>query len=280
MGTSRKQCRKESRLDGTLMAGTGGKLPLPPRCQMAESAVGTRRRAHLFSAPMTGSLDARRPSWAKLLREGPAALRLVAAQLRRYPRTRSPGAKRAIIVVPGFLTPDLATQPLRRALRADGHRTWGWGQGFNMGARRHKLEGLVDRIDRLADATGGKLVLIGWSLGGLYAREAAKLRSDSVDAVITLGTPFSHGLRDNNAWKLYEAVNDHDVDHPPVKVAPAQKPSMRTVAIWSSEDGIVAPASASGTRDETDERIEVRCPHNELVSHPEALKAVLGALAR
>jgi predicted esterase YcpF (UPF0227 family) len=149
-----------------------------------------------------------------------------------------------------------------------------------MGARKRKLEGLVDRIDRLADATGEKLVLIGWSLGGLYAREAAKLRSESVNAVITPGTPFSHGLRDNNAWKLYEAVNDHDVDHPPVKIAPAQKPSMRTVAIWSSEDGIVAPASASGTPDETDERIEVKCPHNELVSHPEALKAVLGALAR
>ncbi|MCH8617454.1 alpha/beta hydrolase [Sphingomonas sp. SM33] len=185
-----------------------------------------------------------------------------------------------MIVISGFLTPDAATLPLRRALRAAGHRTWGWGQGFNVGARRRKFEGLINRIDHLAEATGERLVLIGWSLGGLYAREAAKRRPESLEAIITLGTPFSHGLRDNNAWKPYEAVNDHDVDHPPVQIAPEKKPSMRTVAIWSSEDGIVAPASASGTLKETDEQVEVTCPHNELVSHPESLKAVLGALGK
>jgi hypothetical protein len=57
--------------------------------------------------------------------------------------------------------------------------------------------------------------------------------------VITLGTPFSRGQRDNNAWKLYEAINDHDVDHPPVPIAPEEKPPMRTVAIWLPRDGIL-----------------------------------------
>ncbi len=147
-----------------------------------------------------------------------------------------------------------------------------------MGARRRKFDGLLRRIDRLALETGEKLVLIGWSLGGLYAREAAKRRTDKVGMVITLGTPFSRGLRDNNAWKLYEAVNDHDVDHPPVSVTPEQKPPVRTVAIWSSEEGIVAPASASGRPGESDEQIEVHCPHNELVSHPEVATAVLRLL--
>ena len=148
-----------------------------------------------------------------------------------------------------------------------------------MGARRRKFAALVKRIDQLADVTGEKLVLIGWSLGGLYAREAAKRRPDKVAMVITLGTPFSRGLRDNNAWKLYEAVNDHDVDHPPIRVAPEQKPQVRTVAVWSPNDGIVAPASASGRSGEADEQIEVQCCHNELVSHPQALDAVLHALA-
>lgn len=227
---------------------------------------------------MAKSSDARRPSWAKLLREAPAAVRLLAAQFRRYPRNRLAGEKHSVIVVPGFLAADFVTLPLRRALRAAGHRTWGWGQGFNMGARRAKLDRLLARIDRLAEATGERLVLIGWSLGGLYAREAAKRRPKAVGRVITLGTPFSHGLRDNNAWKLYEAINDHDVDHPPVPIAPADKPIMRTVAIWSSQDGIVAPASAGGRKGEADEQIEVHCPHNELVSHPGAIGAVLAAL--
>jgi predicted alpha/beta hydrolase family esterase len=152
--------------------------------------------------------------------------------------------------------------------------TSGWGQGVNSGARGTKLAGLLTRIDRLHAKYGQQLVLVGWSLGGLYAREAAKRRADKVEAVVTLGTPFSHGLRDNNAWKLYEALNDHDVDHPPVPVNPPEKPPVRTVAIWSKQDGIVAPASASGEAGQADEQVEVHCAHNELVSHPEALRAV------
>jgi pimeloyl-ACP methyl ester carboxylesterase len=138
---------------------------------------------------------------------------------------------------------------------------------------------LINRVDHLANATGEKLVLIGWSLGGLYAREAAKLRPQSLEAIITLGTPFSHELPHKNAWRLYEAAEDHGDDDPPVSLAPEQKPSMRTVAIWSSEDGLVAPARASGSLNETDEQIELKCPHNELVTHPDALNAVLGALS-
>jgi dienelactone hydrolase len=154
----------------------------------------------------------------------------------------------------------------------------GLGPGVNPGPSRRKFDRLLDRIDRIAWATDQKIVLIGWSLGGLYVREAAKRRPDKVATVVTLGTPISHGLRDNNAWKLYEAMNDHDVDHPPVPIAPDTKPPVRTVAIWSTEDGIVAPASATGSPGTSDEHIEVRCPHNELVSHPEAVRTVVGIL--
>ena len=228
---------------------------------------------------MPASSDTSRPSWAKLLREFPAATRLLAAQLRREPSLARSGTRVPVIVVPGLLTSDVLTRPLRKALGASGHRTWGWGQGFNMGASPRKLEGLLQRIDRIFWATEEKVALVGWSLGGLYAREAAKRRPDKVATVVTLGTPISNGLRDNNAWTLYEGINDHDVDHPPVRVAPEEKPPMRTVAIWSTQDGIVAPASASGRPGTADEQIELHCPHNELVSHPEAVEAVLGVLS-
>jgi hypothetical protein len=241
--------------------------------------TGNPALAAPFAPAMTRSSNAHRPSWAKLLREAPAGIRLLAAQLRRPPVNCVPGKRSAVIVIPAFLAPDFATRPFRRALAASGHRTWGWGQGINIGAKPAKLAGLLERIDRVASETGEKPVLIGWSLGGLYAREAAKRRPDKVALVITLGTPFSRSLRNNNAWKLYETVNDHDVDHPPIRIRPDQKPPMRTIAIWSREDGIVSPASASGQPGEADEQIEVRCPHNELVSHPEALNAVLEALS-
>ena len=229
---------------------------------------------------MTRSDDTRRPSWRKLLREGPAAVRLLAAQLRR-PDVRCERVDGPpVLVIPAFLANDLPTSRLRRTLTACGYPAHGWGQGFNMGARRTKFAGLLERIDAIAAETGRKPVLIGWSLGGLYAREAAKRRPGKVAMVVTLGTPFSQGLRDNNAGKLYEAVNDHDVDHPPIPVSPAEKPPVHTVAIWSRADGIVAPASASGQTGEADEHVEVHCPHNELVSDLEALEAVLAALAR
>lgn len=223
--------------------------------------------------------DDRRPGWGKLLAEGPAAARLLAAQLRPARVGEDVGRGRAVMVIPAFLANDIPTAQLRRTLSACGFTAYGWAQGLNLGARRSKFERLLRRIDIIAAETGGPVALVGWSLGGLYARELAKHRADKVSMVVTLGTPFSHGQRANNAWKLYEAINDHDVDHPPVPVAPDVKPPVPTIAIWSPRDGIVAPASAAGEDGEADRRIELACRHNEMVSDPAALRAIVETLA-
>jgi len=224
--------------------------------------------------------DMKRPSWGRLLMEGPAAVRLLAAQARPA-RLREPlGRGRAVLVIPAFLANDLPTAHLRRTLNACGFSAFGWSEGLNMGARRGKFERLLSRIDSIAaEAPDGKVALVGWSLGGLWARELAKRRPDKVSLVATLGTPFSGGLRRNNAWKLYEMVNDHDVDHPPVRTEPPVKPPVRTIAFWSRRDGIVAPGSASGKDGERDEAIELFCRHNVMVSDPEALEALVRVLA-
>jgi pimeloyl-ACP methyl ester carboxylesterase len=228
---------------------------------------------------MTGTRhDAGRPGWSELFAELPAAFRLLAARFR--PAAVPAAGGTPVIVIPGLLTGDSLTRPLRSALNAAGFHAVGWNQGFNWGARRRKFQGTLDRIDRLFLDTRRKPVLLGWSLGGLYARELAKRRPDAVALVMTLGAPFSHGLRRNNAWKLYEAVNDHDIDHPPIAVAPAEKPRVHTMAFWSPNDGIVAPASAAGEDGEVDERIELDCRHLELVSDPEALDRIVSRLSR
>jgi hypothetical protein len=214
-----------------------------------------------------------------LLAEAPAAARLLAAQVRPARVREDVGRGRAVMVIPAFLANDLATLQLRRTLGACGFESYGWAQGLNLGARRSKFERLLRRIDMVAAETRGQVALVGWSLGGLYARELAKRRAAAVSMVVTLGTPFSQSLRANNAWKLYEAINDHDVDHPPVPIAPDVKPPVPTVAMWSPRDGIVAPASAAGEDWEADRRVALSCRHNEMVSHPEALRAVVAALA-
>ncbi len=224
------------------------------------------------------SAGVKRPSWKELLREGPAAVRLLAAQMKRVHPVERFGEGRPVLVLPAFLANDLPTSFLRRTLSAAGFRPFGWANGFNLGARADTLDRLERRLDAVMSAAGRPVAVIGWSLGGLYARELAKRRPGDVSLVITLGTPFSHGLRANNAWKLYELINDHPVDDPPVPVQPDEKPPVPTFAIWSAHDGIVAAPSAAGEAEESDERIEVSCKHNEMVSDPEALAAILDVL--
>jgi hypothetical protein len=288
-----------------MVADPGFETAVPERCTKASVATAARERRAArrlrFAAVLGGAalglaaadaamkLHARRigrangdsggtsgPSWGKLLREGPAAIRMLASQLGRVPvQDPTLGRGRAVLVVPGFLADDMPTSLLRRTLRASGFQAYGWGQGPNLGARPDTLTKLSARLDEIIADVGGPVALIGWSLGGLYVRELGKQRAADVSVVITLGTPFSVDLRANNAWKLYELINDHTVDDPPVRVAPKVKPPMTTVAIWSQEDGIVAPASARGTHEEVDRQVRVTCPHSQLASHPEAIAAIL-----
>lgn len=231
-------------------------------------------------ASLAAAATARRPSWKELLREAPAAVRLLLAQLKKPPGVQRTGKGQPVLVFPAFLGNDLLTVRLRRTLAAADYRPFGWANGINLGVRPDTFERLGGRLDEVLQTARGPVALIGWSLGGLYARELAKRRPEDVSLVITLGTPFSHGLHANNAWKLYELINDHRVDDPPVEVQVDEKPPVPTFAVWSPNDGIVAPASSAGEVGEVDERLEVGCTHNEMVSDPEALATILALLNR
>lgn len=172
-----------------------------------------------------------------------------------------PGHGEPAMVLPGFLASDLSTIRLRRSLRAAGYAAEGWGLGWNLGARAALIERLADRVRALATQSGQRVILIGWSLGGIYAREVAKLAPEATRLVMTLGSPFSGDLRANNAWRLYELVNDHAVDAPPFEADVAAKPPVRTIALWSARDGIIPPACAAGQPDERDAAVEVNCRH-------------------
>jgi pimeloyl-ACP methyl ester carboxylesterase len=163
------------------------------------------------------------------------------------------------MVIPGFLASDRTTLGLQRALANAGYRVAGWGLGLNPGARADTLERLAAQVGR--HGRGRPVVLVGWSLGGIYAREVAKLRPDLVEAVVTLGTPFSGDPHSNNAWRLYELVAGHKVESPPIEARLAEKPPVPTLAIWSPNDGVVAPACARGGEGESDRRVELDCSH-------------------
>ncbi|MDB5691358.1 MAG: alpha/beta fold hydrolase [Alphaproteobacteria bacterium] len=181
-----------------------------------------------------------------------------------------------MLVIPGFLATDRATLGLQRALGEAGFHATGTSMGMNLGVKKDTLERILARLE--AFAQGRKAVLVGWSLGGIYAREAAKLRPDLVAKVVTLGTPFSGDPRANNAWRLYEAIAGHKVDDPPIHVDVAEKPPVPTLALWSRRDGIVAPASARGRPGERDKAIEIDCGHMGFAVDAKAWPAIVAAI--
>ena len=173
---------------------------------------------------------------------------------------RGPAGGPKLMVIPGFLATDRTTLGLQRAFAAAGFRVTGWGLGLNRGVTERTVDRIAVAIERFGE--GRTVILVGWSLGGLYARVVAQERPDLVDRVVTLGSPFSGDRRrNNNVWRLYERIAGHPVNSPPVDKDPATKPPVPTLAIWSRRDGIVSPAGARGRSGERDAELEVRCSH-------------------
>jgi hypothetical protein len=185
---------------------------------------------------------------------------------------------RPLMVVPGFLATDRTTLGLQRALAAAGWRVDGWGLGLNRGAAPDTLDRLAARV--AAHAGGRPALLVGWSLGGIYARELAKARPELVDMVVTLGSPFSGDPRGNNVWRLYELLAGHKVDAPPIDADLKAKPPVPTLALWSRRDGIVAPACARGLTGEADAHEELRCSHMGFAVSKRAYPAIVEAIRR
>jgi pimeloyl-ACP methyl ester carboxylesterase len=170
------------------------------------------------------------------------------------------------IVIPGFLAHDRHTTELRRALSEAGFRVFPWREGFNWGARQDTLERLKRSLARCE--SNDPVLLVGWSLGGLYARELARAAPDKVRAVVTMGSPvWGDRRRHTSVWRLYEWVARHPVDDPPIPDH-EEKPPVPTLALWSAEDGIVAAPSARGTDVTRDSAVELRTTHMGFAMSP------------
>lgn len=185
---------------------------------------------------------------------------------------------RPVMLLPGFGTHPRRMARMQRALDAAGHTVYDWGLGFNLGPTPQNFAFLLNRVGKLARRHGEPIALVGWSLGGLFAREIGKQRPKAVSAVITMGSPFSGDLRANNAWRVYEVVAGHSVDRPPIDCDFTTKPPVPTIALWSPRDGIVAPRSACGRPHERDRQVALRCSHIGFAGDPPAIAEVLRQL--
>jgi len=199
--------------------------------------------------------------------------------LARAPR----GDGHAVMVFPGLSANDATTVPLRHYLQSLGYSPWGWDQGFNFGPRAGVLEEAKDNLIRTFETTGRKVSLIGWSLGGVYARELAKELPHMVRGVITLGSPFAGSHKATNAWRIYELTSGRSVERESDNYDLPAAPPVPTTSIYSRSDGVVAwqaSIQAPSASNPQTENIEVLASHIGLGVNPSAWWAVADRLAQ
>ena len=224
------------------------------------------------------------PSFALLMLEARAVAELAAffsfaPMLRLAPR----GDGHPVLVLPGLSAGDASTAPLRWFLRDRGYRAYGWSQGLNRGPRPGVEDSIRSRLAELADRYGRKVSLVGWSLGGVFARELARAEPQLVRSVISLGSGFGIQPTATNAGPVYEALSGHRIDqwvsHEQRELM-RQPPPVPSTSIYSRTDGVVAWQGCLEREGPQSENIEVECSHSGLGFHPAALYAVADRLAQ
>lgn len=225
------------------------------------------------------------PSLLLALLEAPRAITeastLIPARalLQRLP----PGDGHAVMALPGFLASDRSTRVLRNFFAVWGYEAYRWGQGRNLGLSREiDIEHLLDqRLRRLFTRSGGKVSLVGWSLGGLFALEMARRNPQWVRSVICLGSPFGNP-RATNAWWLHQLLSGIDIDdvaiRDRVKGLRDPLPGVPVTAIYSKSDAIVSADIAKLPPGEQVENIGIRTSHIGMGFNPAVLFAIADRL--
>jgi pimeloyl-ACP methyl ester carboxylesterase len=215
------------------------------------------------------------PHWTLALTEAPrvladlACLGLSKGLLKKLPA----GDGHGVMVIPGFMGDDPFNQSLVDFLNGLGYRASGWQMGRNLGPGSFSAEDLRIKMERLIKVGGGKISLIGHSLGGIYAREIARMEPEAIRQVISLGTPFGEG-RDSgsNANRLYKKLNPNDGVDPEIamqKETLSIAPPVPTTSIYTKGDGVVNWRTAIQNKDHHQtENIEVLGSHCGLTLNP------------
>jgi pimeloyl-ACP methyl ester carboxylesterase len=222
----------------------------------------------------------RRPGLGLLLLEGRALLEF-AALLASYPVLRQAprGDGHPVLVLPAFMTSDFSTRVLRGFLRDRGYATHGWKLGLNRGPTPETVAHLVKRLHELGERHGRRVSLIGWSLGGVYARELARAFPSEVRHVITLATPFRNLEAVNVPAFVLERRRPHP-DEARLRERLQLPLEVPTTAIYSRTDGIASWRSCVAEPGPQTESIEVASSHLGIGYHPVVLLTIADRLAQ
>ncbi|MEM6963830.1 MAG: alpha/beta hydrolase [Bacteroidota bacterium] len=188
----------------------------------------------------------------------------ISAPYRKFFHKKEKGDGHPVLVLPGFMASDNSTKLLRNFIDDLGYQSYGWDMGRNT-AKVQSLYVLMDKLEKIHESHGREVTLIGWSLGGVYARQIAKEKPEMVRQVITLGSPFRGITAPNYATWLYNLISDGKrvVDLDPELLADLPKPTpVPTTSIYSKQDGVVPwEVCMEAYESEIAQNIQVRGSH-------------------
>ena len=190
-----------------------------------------------------------------------------------------------VLVLPPFFCDDTMTACLRKYLARGNYRVYGWGLGKNQGPKTTGQDGglLVRRVTEICEQNDQKLSLIGWSLGGIQAREIAKGMSDSVRQVITLSSPFGGGLNATYGSELFARMSGEDTSgetfRETLRVVRTAPEGIPCTAIFSKTDGIANWRACIERPGPLTDNIEVVSSHCGMGFNAEVLYALADRLA-
>lgn len=225
------------------------------------------------------------PSWLWALLEAPRALSEATAlfSARAILRDLPAGDGHAVMTLPGFLASDRSMRVLRKYLRNwkyDAHR-WEMGRNLGLSLERDNEVLLDNRLQSIYEKSGGKVSLVGWSLGGMLARELARRNPEWVRSVIILGSPIGDP-KATNAWRLFETISGINIDHEKIqsRVRKLREPihDIPMTAIYSSSDAVVSSAIAKLPPGDRVESIGVLASHFGMGFNPAVYFAIADRL--
>lgn len=182
-----------------------------------------------------------------------------------------------VLIIPGFGTNDAYMSSLHEALRTAGHATYGWAQGLNTGIDTHEATALGRRLRQIYEENGNqKVSIVGYSLGGVYARELARRYPDMVESVITFGSPF--GMADERLADVYRAFHGA-AQSAHTATALLQPPPVPTTSIYSFADKIVPWENSLNPRAPQAENLPVQAGHLRMPFDAATAKIITDRLA-
>jgi pimeloyl-ACP methyl ester carboxylesterase len=196
--------------------------------------------------------------------------------LARQPR----GCGQPVLVLPGYGAGDVSTALLQGYLRFLGYHVRGWGRGRTRGEVHHLMPRVLKRLMSLARKSGQEVTLVGWSLGGYLAREAARERPDLVHRVITLGTPVIGGPKYTVvARRFHRRGIDMDAMEAEIELRNQILLRAPVTAIYSRADAVVAWKACIDRNGSNVEHVEVRTTHFGFGFSAEVYKIIAQRLA-